>query len=246
MTGFIQSIVDANKKAWEQLEVDAKVGNISGVQSFFANKRIHNDQQASRQIVLDTLMENPNDFARPCDLFEVLTRKDFDFEQFIIRDKAAVTVAVVGGALRQVDNKSYDEKDIWNLYAKDARPETAKLAAILAAELMRIRICQGKDAMPDLQGLISADKGLTAETKKASIRDSVIATQNALVDYIREEGRTLPLNRGGGFLIVAMDDSSQELRDFLTRKMTDAPLKTKYSIKEGDIAYAAPVYEGPQ
>jgi hypothetical protein len=239
MSEFFASILAERKERLERMKNDARQGNISAVQGFFALSDAAGVQM-SKYHLLDDLFKMSAEFARPYDLFSALTYKNFDFDEFLLRHKTREALNAI-----DVDEHTsgYDEKDIWSLYAKDARPETARVAAILAAELMRVRICQGKEAMPDLQGVMGADTGLAAETRKVRIRDSIIATQNALVDYVREEGRTLPLNRGGGFLTVAMDDSSQDLQDFLTRKISDFRQR-RFESLQGEKVLLAPVFEG--
>jgi hypothetical protein len=106
---------------------------------------------------------------------------------------------------------------------RDASPDTVKVAARLLAEYMRREIMLKDDYKfdPDaLAGKFRFDDGLTGEAKKTEVKNMIIAVQNALVDYIAEEGDKLMPTRGAAFLKIMGSDLPKGIHQMTTEKIT--------------------------
>lgn len=125
------------------------------------------------------------------------------------------------------------EKRLWNFYAREPIADTAKAAAILVAEYIRYKILTtGKTYELPLDALFANASDRTKE--------SILAIQNALVEYVANEGPNLALNRGGAMLkILAEDLDGSEL---WTRKLSDIQTKSGYHPVRGDVFSMKPVF----
>lgn len=99
--------------------------------------------------------------------------------------------------------------------------DVAKIAGIMLAEHLRIQISTVDEKYkPDFGFLAQDPLGAKNASDLTALKNSVLATQHALVDYIAEEGKSLPGHRGAAFLTILKDDLSGDLQNLLFKKMS--------------------------
>lgn len=134
---------------------------------------------------------------------------------------------------------------LWRMYAAQPSADVVKVATTLMADYLRYRLLQDMSYKPDFSFLETDLKsnGLSAEMKGVSLKDSVVAIQNALVDYVANEGPNLPLNRGAAMLPILSQDAKAQTSALWTKKITDFKAVTGFHPVKGDVVIATPVFE---
>ncbi|OIN85662.1 MAG: hypothetical protein AUJ12_08955 [Alphaproteobacteria bacterium CG1_02_46_17] len=149
---------------------------------------------------------------------------------------------------------SIEPPTIWGICSHDARPETAKAAAILIAERIRcldlpkqtehfIDLCEPKDHFSfDMTGLFG-DKKLSAKNSfdEHAFKSSVLMIQNALVDLVKESAQSNRLISGAEVLSILRDEG--EGTKFWSKKLHDIKAKQVMSLKHGDKTIYQMVFE---
>ncbi|MFA5592415.1 MAG: hypothetical protein WC989_03780 [Micavibrio sp.] len=211
----------------------AKKADIAVMQAYSAMHKNsgHFEDDASR--IIHKLIDDPHDFTSPLEVVSFLERQHISFEN---------ALASYPGVL---------DLELWSMYARNPSSATARAAAVLLAEEMRLRVLREDETICDLP--IIADYlqacgeiiGAKNHMDASFARDSIIATQNALVDYVAQEGPDLPLNRGAAMLSLMESEVGADVSRLWARKITDVKEVGKYSVKDGDYKVMEPVFSAP-
>jgi hypothetical protein len=222
---------DKKPQGFDQFAEDLQNGNIAGVERYFDMHDGCGHVTLDKVIVVQVMIEHPEQFTKPLDVFHALTKKDFSFETLFKFQDGTV-------------GKPIQDPNLWTMYAESAKPDVAKVAAILIAEEMRHIITQNATGYKfDVQSLLQKKPGtLSAESEKTNMQNSLIATQNALVDYIREDGDTLVATRGAAFLKIMGTDLPPNIYQMTTQKITGFDQRRLESLRSESFK-TVPVYE---
>ncbi len=141
--------------------------------------------------------------------------------------------------------ESIEPPTIWGICSHDARPETAKAAAILIAERLRcldLSSCQTDHFTFDMTGLFE-DKKLSAKSSfdEQAFKASVLMIQNALVELVEESAQSSSLTSGAAVLSLLRDESKGT--EFWSKKLHDIRTRQVMSLKEGDKTIYQMVFE---
>jgi hypothetical protein len=175
-----------------------------------------------RFAVVKSALDAPQDHENLDAVLKTATETNFDYAQFI---KA---------------HPPESSSTYWTLYAKQPTPVLAETGARLAAEQIRANLLKDLAWTPDLAAIVPKAKGLTGASDAANIRDSIVATQNALARFVNEEGPGQPVNQTAGFLYQSRDMFSGGMQRILTQSMSTVRhdrtsllggTKTNYSFK---------------
>lgn len=216
-----------------KIDRDAREGNIASVESFLMTGKGSASVETKRTKLLKDLVLEPQDFARPEKLFEAATRPSFDYGAFFEgKNDPGIKIIYPDGRTEKLprEKREYDSL-ICGMALKDGREETARIAAQFLAEWLRFKMTQADRYQIDLQ-TVAADLRETApDAGEDRVREAIIRTQNALVDYVHDEGETLPLNRGAAYLRIVEDDAAESLSSFWRykiRELRELPVDSLY------------------
>ncbi|MDD3020423.1 MAG: hypothetical protein PHX61_05510 [Alphaproteobacteria bacterium] len=134
---------------------------------------------------------------------------------------------------------------LWGVCSHDARPETAKAAAILIAERLRcldLSSYQADHFTFDMTGLFK-DKKTSAKSSfdEQAFKSSVLMIQNALVELVDESAQSSSLTSGAEVLSVLKDDGKGT--EFWSKRLQDIRTRQVMSLKEGDKTIYQMVFE---
>lgn len=213
------------------LDTAARAGDIDAVDRYWEKHGTCSHTAEDKNRVVAAIINNPAQHSANHKLLGSITRSGFDFEGFF------------------KSNRHIDEKKIFGLYADDAKPETAKAAAVLAAEYIRLKITADPKYKVDIEGIMAtaqqSDGSLFSEAAFARLRDSVIAVQGALVAHVRDDAPDLPISRGAALLrFIEADIRAQGNNagpDIWTRPITDFRKRTLEGARFDTIKYS-PVF----
>ncbi len=207
----------------EALLQSARDGRLSEISNHFYNHRKCDHQAGDQAILVTELIGNPSAILRKEDLVKTIFDSGFMAEEIF-------------EALD--DGTTPFEKDMWNLYAADPGEDAARAGGKLMAEYIRYCIINNDKYEMPLKQLFSTAASAIDESRRMS--ESVVAIQNALVDYVAIEGPTLPLNKGASMLNVFNDAEGAE---WWTKKLVEIKRKESYSTTKGDIVSYEPVFQ---
>lgn len=233
MVKSYQNAVRRLRAEVDELEAAAQCGAIHRIDDYFARHANSRHAGIYKNHLVWSFVSNPCKYPAKDRLLDSIMRSGFDFGAFF-------------------DEKQEIKADtIFHLYRKDQQPDTAKAAGVLAAEYLRFRIVDNLAYRVDLDGMLGrtklADATLSDEAAFVHARNAIIAVQGALVDYVRKEGPSLPLNFGAAMLLVLEDDVRSQggsaTADLWTRKITDIRRRRLESLAHGETIKYSPVFE---
>lgn len=218
----------------EALLEAAKAGEIQTVKSiFFQNRHVAESIIVKCSLILGVI-SSPQDFSKPADLLREITATEFDYDDFFIPISH--------------EGRGNLEIIMLQMYAKSPTTQTAEASAMILAEYLR----RGVSSLGDGFGLKykallegKTDSNLTAISNQTNLKNSILAIQNALVDYVEAcvADRTFPINRGGKALPMMAEIAAPEVSDFWSKKMTDIKVIKKYGVLFGATIRTQPVFE---
>jgi hypothetical protein len=229
MKELFESLTASVKKAqFDQLLKSAQKGDAHSVEKYFIQHARCDHAAKDRAEVFDAILKDPKDFIRPAQIMNNLSR-GFEFGAYF-------------------KDKPERVQDLWTVHARYPRPETAEFGAMIAAAYLRANVLYDTSFKMDFAALLkpaAGSKSLSAKLDDVQRRDSVIAVQNALVDFIREEGPKTPITSPAGMLhfLQAMEGVDAATSSIWLRKITGFDTKTTYSMKDGDISVTVARFE---
>lgn len=201
-------------------------GDVAVVEEFFRNHKGHSHVVQEKTKIASHMIMYPDYFKNSLALFEVATATDYSFDHLF-------------------ENRQIEESDLWTMPVRAATPDIVKVAARLLAEYIRREIALKDDYKFNPDKLIAtytyAD-GLSGEAKKTEVKNTILAVQNALVDYVAEEGDNLMPTRGAAFLKIMGEDLPKGIHQLTTQKITGFHAKRLESLR-GETFKTAPVFE---
>lgn len=219
------SVQDMRERAREAFFAAAQQGNVAAIGAYSrANAKYANGLQGDKKALLHRIIEAPGNYRNLVQVVGAITGQAFDFEKFFEADDAI-------------------EGKIWSMYARHSTPDVAHVAAELVAEYLRYRLLRDENYRVDLNRPLESwpQDGLSFAMKRQERRDGVVATQHALVNYVRDHGDALPLNRGGAFLKFMAGDYPGAAAIW-TKPIDSLVEKDAYDIKRGPITRIDPVF----
>ncbi len=203
----------------------AAKGNLAAMQRHFAQHgRCGHIKDDAENLLVD-MISGPQPFQRPRAVLGVLEGNHVNFAN------AFKTYAAV--------HKRDVMKGIWAMHSKNPSEEMAKTAGVLLAEALAGKLMQTLNYKFDVEEVAQGIAGVD----KMAARDSILATQNALANYVHENGDTMPINRGAGMLSMLTKDADASVSALWTQRMTCIKETTRYTADKGDVVIARPVYE---
>lgn len=210
-----------------------KEGCLSQLEDYCDLREGNADFSSDKRVVVEAMVRTPEECLYKKRALALLTRNNFDFQSFFLERPTLTIGALVG------------------MYRTDPTPETAEVAAILTSEYLRLHVLNNLEFEIDMTNVcLHAERPtgrLQQAIAQASARDSVIAVQNALVDYVRKEGPNMPMTRGAAVLsFLAKDvatEGSVETANFWTRKITGFREGARYSPQTGEKKYIKPQFD---
>lgn len=159
----------------------AQTGNIGEVKTYFRRREGQRHIEDTKALLLDRMIGAPRNFRHKADLVEIVGDQ-FPYQAFF-KDRDGSRAA-----------------GMMTMYAKDPRPDTAKAGAMLAAEYMRAKFLDNDAVIPSFTIPRTAGNNRAALAMEVStMANSIIATQNALVDLVEEQGRKLVIDEMAGY-----------------------------------------------
>lgn len=206
----------------------AKTGDMAALDTYLfvhaGCEKIHLGDD--KQKLLNALFDAPQDFAKPLPVFHKMA-SSMSLDDFF-----------------EKQGPSFEQK-IWSAYAAQPTPDVAQMAGVMMADYLRFKILRDFTFEPSLTILndeLTCAKSLTQESQDITLRNAVLAVQNALVDVVQSDGAVTPLHRGVGMLPILKGDVPSHVAKIWTEKMTDFKVSQGYSVQQGDIIKVSPVY----
>ena len=170
--------------------------------------------------LIEELVRVPQDYRDKDVILNIIMDHGFDFTKFYI---------------------DQDIDQLWTLWARNPAQNTAKFSAMLISEALRAHQMRHDTPyeLPFERFLESPDSLKTHHNSQRN-KEAILVTQNALVDFVSEEGPRLPVNRGAAFLhLMGREDMSA----LWTRKMAGIERRSQYSLTQGDVYSFAPRFD---
>lgn len=210
----------------EKLMTPAREGLTHQVRDYFYyNKSDFTIEDDKKHIAFD-ILKSPESYPAKADIVSILYDARFNTNDFF--QSALIALPHI-------------EERIWTLHAEDPSDDTAKAAGMLLAEYIKYRqVNDDETYAPDFELLVRPYGGTTDPALIEKLRQSVIATQNALVDYVVGEGPQLILNHAAAFLNMMDDVPGAEI---WMKKLAGLKEGNSYSISKGDIRTMRPVFQ---
>lgn len=228
-----QYLISRKNPAFLIFAAAAARGDIAAVKRRFTRQGHYGHPQSDAENLVVDIIAQPHLFRIPRTVLGILENNHVNFANAFKRYAA-------------VHNRDA-MKDIWTMYSRSPLPQIVQTAGVLLTEALSSKLMENLEYKCDVRDLFAAaaaddKKSLPLEAIIATSCDSIIVTQNAMVDYVRDNGGTLPLNRGAAMLAELTNDVSQDVSALWTRRMTDIESVTRYDSKHGDIQIARAVY----
>lgn len=201
-------------------------GDIPTLEQYFKAHEDCGHLNNDKKEIVTGLISNPKGRANALAVFEATTATNFDFEKLF-------------------ESSMFLEGDLWNVYARESTPDTAKIGAIMMAEYIRFKVVRDGNYKFDFDSIMKTAKqpdGLSGEAHKTALQNSILAVQHALVDYVQKDANGLVAHRGAAFLSIMGSDLPKDALALTSQTMTGFNTRRLESLRAETVKFE-PVYE---
>lgn len=202
---------------------DVERGDVRNVQAFFRKIKGASREYEMKACALDKIITAPEKVSNASELIDAIG-KGFDYRSFFKEGEDRI-------------------QKVLCMYTRKPTPETAEAGARLVAEYLRVSILDNENFVPTfIVGIGDDASGVMDAMHKAALQNSIIATQNALVDLVSQE-KSMPINLAPGMLRFLTGEVKLDVSKIWTKKIISFDDKVKFHPTLGEMTSVKPRYE---
>jgi hypothetical protein len=239
----VKKIMELASGSIAEIDEAAKTGNIVAVEAFLSARRNPSLKTIQTHRWLADIIDGPKDYAAPYRLYESLAKNSIDYDA-LFGDEVQIEATVIheDGSQEPFDIQKFNTSRLWGMNITDPREETVKTSAALLSEYLKFRMVRDESYKIDFTNIVEDLMEEHLDMSSSDISEAIIATQNALVDYVAEQGPVQPLNRGAAYLSLVENDVHHSLSSLWMKKVSMFRETSVDSVRQGSYIKLQPQF----